>query len=104
MARPAGSPCGAGEYSSTSTGPKRCAAAASAAVSAGLSRTSASNPAASMPIRRSPAVRAARLAADREIRATAKPSRPKRRAIDRPRPGPAPTMAMTGTVMLPCWV
>jgi alkanesulfonate monooxygenase SsuD/methylene tetrahydromethanopterin reductase-like flavin-dependent oxidoreductase (luciferase family) len=31
-------------------------------------------------------------------------ARPNRLAIDRPRPWPAPTMAMTGMAVLPCWV
>src|SRR3954454_15935697 len=85
---------GSGEYSSTSTAPSRSASDAMAAASASLSRMSAAAPAAVMPSDSSCAARSSSLACVRETSPTARPSRPKRRAMARPRFGPAPTMTI----------
>jgi hypothetical protein len=67
--------------------PNGCVAAASAARSDGRSRTLPVNPAAWMPSADSVAARVSSLAWVREMSAIWKPSRPSRRAMDRPSPG-----------------
>src|SRR3954452_23301274 len=88
------SPAGSGEYSSTSTGPRRAARSRMAATSASLSRMSAAAPAAVMPWDSSSAARSSSLDWVRETSPTEKPSRPKRRATAMPRLGPAPTITI----------
>ena len=85
---------GSGEYSSTSTGPRRSASVVTAAARASGSRMSAAAPAAVTPSPSSVAARSSSLACVRETSPTAKPSRPKRRATAIPRFGPAPMITI----------
>ena len=62
--------------------------------SASRSAMSPANPAASMPSAASSTVKASSRVGLRATRATWNPSRPNRRATERPMPGPAPNTAM----------
>jgi len=89
-------PASSGEYSRTSMVPNFVAASSRAWVSAAWSRTSAGNAAAVMPSAANSSTRPRSLVLSREMSATSKPCEPKVRAMARPIPGPAPTMAMLG--------
>src|SRR4051794_16680481 len=90
---------GSGEYSRTSTGPSRSASVSIAAVRPAWSRMSAAAAEAVIPSPVSSATSPSSFSWLRETSPTAKPSRPKRRAIARPRLGPAPmiTIDMLGS-------
>ncbi len=86
--------CGSGLYCSTSIGPRVSVACSSALEIDAGSRTSAVKPCAWTPSFPSSSASASRRPWLREMRATANPSAPNRRATAAPRPDPAPIIAI----------
>ena len=92
---------GTGLYWRISIGPRASAAACKAVVERPGVEDVGGEASGLMPSRASSAVRSSRRSALREMRATVWPALPKRRAVARPRPGPAPMSAKV-VMVSPC--